>query len=141
MAKKAREIMHKDVVFVGADDTVETAAKKMAQKDIGAIPVCNDEKRLQGMVTDRDIAVKVVAQGKDPRQTRVADVSDQPEVVTIGADDSVDQALDTMKKHKVRRLPVIDGNKVVGILTQGDVATNVSDDKVGDLVEAISAAP
>jgi CBS domain-containing protein len=141
VGKTAREIMHKEVVFVGADDTVEAAAKKMAEKDIGAIPICNQEKRLQGMLTDRDIAVKVVAAGKDPKGTKVLDLGDQPEVVTIGADDSVDEALATMKKHKVRRLPVVDGHKVVGILTQGDIATNLSEDKVGELVEAISAAP
>jgi CBS domain-containing protein len=141
VGKTAREIMQKGVEFIDANDTVEAAARKMAEKDIGAIPVCNQEQRLQGMITDRDIAVKVVAAGRDPKSTKVLDLSDQPEVVTIGADDSVDDALATMKKHRVRRLPVIDGQKVVGIISQGDVATNLSEDKVGDLVEAISAAP
>ena len=140
MAKKARDIMETDVEFVSADDTVEQAAKKMAKNDVGALPVCNEEKRLEGMVTDRDIAVKVVAKGKDPKKIKVRDLADQPEVVTIGADDSLDEALRTMKDKKVRRLPVIDGREVVGIITQGDLATNVPDDKVGDLVEAISAA-
>ena len=141
MAKKARDIMETDVEFVSADDTVEQAAKKMAKNDVGALPVCNEEKRLEGMVTDRDIAVKVVAKGKDPKKIKVRDLADQPEVVTIGADDSLDEALRTMKDKKVRRLPVIDGRQVVGIISQGDLATNVPDDKVGDLVEAISAAP
>ena len=93
------------------------------------------------MITDRDIAVKVVAKGKDPKKTKARDVADQPEVVTIGADDSIDEALRTMKDKKVRRLPVIDGRQVVGIISQGDLATNLPEDKVGDLVEAISAAP
>ena len=141
MAKKARDIMEKDVEFVSADDTVEQAAKKMKQTDTGALPICNDEKRLEGMITDRDIAVKVVAQGKDPKKTKVSEIADQPEVVTIGADDSIDEALKTMKNKKVRRLPVIDGREVVGIISQGDVATNLPEDKVGALVEAISAAP
>ena len=141
MAKKARDIMETDVEFVSADDTVEQAAKKMAKNDVGALPVCNEEKRLEGMVTDRDIAVKVVAKGKDPKKIKVRDLADQPEVVTIGADDSLDEALRTMKDKKVRRLPVIDGREVVGIITQGDLATNLPDDKVGELVEAISAAP
>ena len=140
MAKKARDIMEKDVEFVSADDTVADAAKKMAKLDVGALPVCNEDKRLEGMITDRDIAVKAVAKGKDPKKTKVRDLTDQPEVVTIGADDSIDEALRTMKDKKVRRLPVIDGREVVGIITQGDLATNVPDDKVGDLVEAISAA-
>ena len=141
MAKKARDIMEADVDFLGADDTVEQAAKKMAQLDVGALPICNEDKRLEGMITDRDIAVKVVAKGKDPKKTKARDVADQPEVVTIGADDSIDEALKTMKDKKVRRLPVIDGREVVGIISQGDVATNLPEDKVGDLVEAISAAP
>ena len=141
MAKKARDIMETDVEFVSADDTVEQAAKKMAKFDAGALPVCNDEKRLEGMITDRDIAVKVVAKGKDPKKTKVRDLAEQPEVVTIGADDSLDEALRTMKDKKVRRLPVIDGREMVGIISQGDLATNLPEDKVGDLVEAISAAP
>jgi len=141
VAKKARDIMGTDVEFVSADDTVEQAARKMADLDIGALPVCNPEKRLEGMITDRDIAVKVVAAGRDPKSTKVRDLADQPEVVTIGADDSIDEALRTMKDKKVRRLPVIDGRQVVGMISQGDVAVNVSEDKVGDLVEAISAAP
>ena len=141
MAKKARDIMEADVEFVSADDTVRQAAKKMAKFGAGALPVCNEEKRLAGMVTDRDIAVKVVAKGKDPKKTKVRDLAEQPEVVTIGADDSIDEALRTMKDKKVRRLPVIDGREVVGIITQGDVATNLPEGKVGDLVEAISAAP
>jgi CBS domain-containing protein len=141
VAKKARDIMETDVEFVSADDTVEQAAKKMAKSGTGALPVCNEEKRLEGMITDRDIAVKVVAKGKDPKKTKVGDLADQPEVVTIGADDSLDEALKTMKDKKVRRLPVIDGRQMVGIISQGDVATNLPDDKVGALVEAISAAP
>src|SRR3954447_11099467 len=133
--------METDVEFVSADDTVEQAAKKMADLDIGALPVCNPEKRLEGMITDRDIAVKVVAAGRDPKSTKVRDLADQPEVVTIGADDSIDEALRTMKDKKVRRLPVIDGRQVVGMISQGDVAVHVSDEQVGDLREAISAAP
>lgn len=141
MAKKARDIMETDVEFVSADDTVEQAARKMADLDIGALPVCNPEKRLEGMITDRDIAVRVVAAGRDPKSTKVRDLADQPEVVTIGADDSIDEALATMKDKKVRRLPVIDGTQVVGMISQGDLAVNISESKVGDLVEAISAAP
>jgi CBS domain-containing protein len=139
--KKAREIMNPDVEFISMDSTIEEAAKKFAEGDIGALPICNNERRLQGMLTDRDVVVKVIAAGKDPAQTTVADVAQGTEVVTIGADDSVEEALQTMKEHKVRRLPVIDGTEVIGMVSQGDIATNLPDDKVGDLVEAISAAP
>ena len=78
---------------------------------------------------------------RDPKRCKVEELADQPEVVTIGADDSVEEALRTMKRYKVRRLPVIDGTDLVGMVSQGDIATNYPEDKVGDLVEAISAAP
>ena len=139
--KKARDIMSGGAEFISLDATIEDAARKMASNDIGCLPICNGEGRLQGMLTDRDIVVKVIAAGMDPASTTVEQVAQGTEVATIGADDSVDEALKTMKEHKVRRLPVIDGQKVIGIVSQGDIAINLSDDKVGDLVEAISAAP
>ena len=138
---KAREIMTAGVEFTSVEETIEDAARKLAQNDIGVLPICGDDRRLQGMLTDRDIVVKVVAAGKDPKSTTVGDVAVATEVVTIGADDSVEDALQTMKEHKVRRLPVIDGDEVVGIVSQGDVATHLPEGKTGDLVEAISAAP
>jgi CBS domain-containing protein len=141
MTKKARDIMTPGADYIDLTATVAEAAEKMAQNDYGAMPICNGEGRLQGMLTDRDIVVKVIAAGLDPQSTKVEQLADQPEVVTIGADDSVEEALATMKKYKVRRLPVIDGTDLIGIVSQGDIATNYPEDKVGDLVEAISAAP
>jgi CBS domain-containing protein len=94
------------------------------------------------MLTDRDIVVKVLAQGKDPSSVRAGELGQgDGQTVTIGADDSVEEALRTMIDHKVRRLPVIDGHDLVGIVSQADIATNLDEAKVGDLVEAISAAP
>ena len=93
------------------------------------------------MLTDRDIVVKVLAKDKDPSSTRVGELATQGEVVTIGADDPIDEALRTMTEHKVRRLPVIDGQRCVGIVSQADIATHIDEDRVGELVEAISAAP
>jgi len=139
--KTAREIMTPGADYIDEKATVAEAAEKMAQNDYGALPICNGEGHLQGMVTDRDIVTKVIAAGKDARDCQVSELADQSEVVTIGADDSVEEALRTMKEHKVRRLPVIDGRDLVGMVSQGDIATNYPEDKVGDLVEAISAAP
>ena len=139
--KKARDIMTPGADHIDMNATVAEAAEKMAQNDFGALPICNTEGRLQGMVTDRDIVTKVIAAGKDPRECQVSELADQDEVVTIGADDSVEEALRTMKDHKVRRLPVIDGTDLVGMVSQGDIATNYPEEKVGDLLEAISAAP
>jgi CBS domain-containing protein len=138
---KARDIMTEGAEHLAADDTVSEAAQRLARSDVGAVPVCNDEGRLEGIVTDRDLVVKVLAAGKDPEATRLGDIADQAEVVTIGADDDVEEALRTMAEHKVRRLPVIDGHTLVGVVSQADLAKNVEDEKVGDLVEAISAAP
>ena len=139
--KTARDIMTPGADHIDVSATVAEAAQQMARNDYGAMPICNSEGRLQGMVTDRDIVTKVIAAGKDPRDCQVSELADQGEVVTIGADDSVEEALRTMKEHKVRRLPVIDGTDLVGMVSQGDIATNYPEEKVGDLVEAISAAP
>jgi CBS domain-containing protein len=117
------------------------AAKQMADQDVGAIPVCSTEGRLTGVVTDRDLAVHVVAQGLDPRSTTIGDIVGRSEVVTIGADDSLEETIRTMKDHAVRRLPVIDGDRVVGMVSQADVARAMPNAKIGDLVGAISAAP
>ena len=140
-AKTARDIMTPECACVGEDDTVLDAAKRLAELDVGAMPICGSDDRLKGMITDRDIVVKVLAQGKDPGSTRVGELATQDEVVTIGADDPIDEALRTMTEHKVRRLPVIDDQRCVGIISQADIATNIDEEKVGDLVEAISAAP
>src|SRR3954447_3346302 len=142
MGKTAREVMSGGAECVGENDTVLDAAKRLAELDVGAMPICGDDNRLKGMITDRDIVVKVLAQGKDPGATRAGELGQgDGETVTIGADDSIDEALRTMADHKVRRLPVIDGHECVGILSQADLATNIEEEKVGDLVEAISAAP
>jgi len=138
VAKKARDIMSPDCTCVGENDTVLDAAERLAELDVGAMPICGEDDRLKGMVTDRDIVVKVIAQGKNPASTPVGDLVTQDEVVTIGADDSIDEALQTMSSHKVRRLPVIDGRELVGIISQADIARNIDEEKVGDLVEAIS---
>ena len=140
MAKKARDVMTPECKCAGENDTVLDAAKRLAELDVGSMPICGEDDRLKGMITDRDIVVKVLAQGKDPAATKVGELA-EGKPATIGADDSVDEALDVMAEHKIRRLPVIDDQRCVGIVSQADLATNVSEEKVGDLLEAISAAP
>jgi CBS domain-containing protein len=139
MGKTAREVMTGGAECIGENDTILDAAKRLAELDVGAMPICGEDDRLKGMLTDRDIVVKVLAEGRDPASTRAGDLG-QGKPVTIGADDSVHEALATMKEHKVRRLPVIDGHKLIGMISQADLAKNVDEEEVGELVEAISAA-
>jgi CBS domain-containing protein len=138
MGKTARDIMSQDADCVQASQSILDAAKQLADRDVGAMPICGDDDRLKGMLTDRDIVVKVLAQGKDPSSTKVSELA-EGKPVTIGADDSIEEALRTMSEHKVRRLPVIDGHELIGIISQADIARNLDDEKTGDLVEAISA--
>jgi CBS domain-containing protein len=137
----AREIMTPGASYVDVDLTVAEAASRMASEDYGALPVCGPEGRLQGVITDRDIVVKVIAEGRDPQTTTVGEIAGGTEVVTIGADDSAEEAIRTMKDHSVRRLPVIDGTDLVGMVSQADIARALPDSKVGDLVGVISEAP
>jgi CBS domain-containing protein len=136
----ARDIMSGGAECAGENETLADAARKMRDLDVGALPICGEDNRLKGVVTDRDIVVKCIASGGDPTSTKVSEFAGG-KPVTIGADDPVDEALRTMKEHGVRRLPVIDGHDLIGMVSQADVAKNLPEEKVGDLVEAISAAP
>jgi CBS domain-containing protein len=140
--KQARDIMSPDCTCIGESDSVLDAARKLAELNIGSMPICGDDNRLKGMLTDRDIVVKVLARGDDPASVKAGALGQgDGKTVTIGADDPIEEALRTMIDHKVRRLPVIDGHDLVGIISQADIATNLDEERVGDLVEAISAAP
>jgi len=134
---KARDIMTKDATCVRSNESVAVAAQRMAELGVGALPICGEDDRLKGMITDRDIAIKVVAAGKNPNECQAGEFA-QGEAVTIGADDDISELLATMSKAKVRRLPVIDGHSLVGIVAQADVARALPDPRVGDLVEALS---
>jgi CBS domain-containing protein len=141
MANVARDVMTPNPECVGENETVLDAAKKLADRGFGAMPICGEDNRLKGMLTDRDIVVKVLAQGKDPATTRAGELG-EGKPVTIGADDSLQETLHTMAQYKVRRLPVIDGHDLVGIVSLADVAREYSDDAAkGDLIETISEGP
>ncbi|RSS64721.1 CBS domain-containing protein [Streptomyces sp. WAC07061] len=130
--------MTPDATCVGADDSILDAAKKMTDLGVGALPICGSDQRLKGMLTDRDIVVKVLGAGKDPATCKAGEFA-QGEAVTIGADDDTAEILRTMTQHKVRRLPVIDGHTLVGIVAQADVARSLPDPQVGQLLEALSS--
>lgn len=139
MAKTARDVMTPRAECVDEDESILVAAKKMSHLGVGSLPICGRDDRLKGMLTDRDIVVEVLAAGRDPAATTAGELG-EGKPVTIGADDSLVEAMETMRSHAVRRLPVIDGHELVGIVSQGDLAKNVDDEEIGALVEAISAA-
>ncbi|HKN56901.1 MAG TPA: CBS domain-containing protein [Amycolatopsis sp.] len=133
----ARDIMTPNATCAQESDTVHDAAQVMARDSVGALPICGEDNRLKGMITDRDIVVKVLAEGKDVRAIHVGELA-QGEAVTIGADDDVEEIMRTMAQHRVRRLPVIDGHRLVGIVAQADVARALPNPATGELVEALS---
>jgi CBS domain-containing protein len=133
----AREIMTPDATCVGEKETLADAAKKMADLDVGSLPICGEDNRLKGMLTDRDIVVKCLARGGDPTRTTAGELA-QGKPVTIGADDDAQEILRTMGEHQVRRLPVIDGHQLIGIVALADVARALPDKPVGDVIDAIT---
>jgi CBS domain-containing protein len=138
MADTARELMTEGCECVNEGDTVADAARKLAQLNVGAMPICGDDNKLKGMLTDRDITLKVVAEGKDPAGVTAGDLAEGVPV-TASVDDSADDVLKTMSEHQVRRLPVLDNDKnLVGIISQADVAIRAGDAEAGHMVEAIS---
>jgi CBS domain-containing protein len=138
MPKTARDVMTPNADCVGENETLLDAARKLADRGYGAMPICGEDNRLKGMLTDRDIVVKALAQGKDPSSTRAGELG-EGKPVTIGADDSLQETLQTMAKYKVRRLPVIDGHKLVGIVALADIARHGDDTLTGQLLEIISS--
>ena len=133
----AREIMTPDVTCVGEKETLADAARKMADLGVGSLPICGEDNRLKGMLTDRDIVVKALAKGRNAGDLTAADLA-EGKPVTIGADDDAQEILRTMSQYKVRRLPVIDGHDLVGIVAVADVARALPDNPVGDLIDTIS---
>ena len=135
------QLMTHHPVFCLASDTVDRAAQLMRQEDVGSLPFIENHhsKKLLGIITDRDIAVNVVADARDARRTRVQEVMTR-NPVTCRADNDLQVALDAMASHQVRRIPVVgDQNQIVGILSQSDVATRVSEPtRAAELVKEIS---
>jgi CBS domain-containing protein len=136
MAQSIREVMTQNPECVSGDTPVADAAKLMRDKDFGGV-LCQDGDKVSGFLTDRDIAVRVVAEGKDPSSTTVSDVA-TTDLHTLSPDDSVEDAIALVRKHNVRRVPVIEGAKPVGIVSIGDLA--LERDKDSALAE-ISAEP
>src|SRR2546423_13743223 len=137
MAKNVEELMTSSACWIDSDKPVAYAAKMMRDEDVGLAPIVEGN-RLVGTVTDRDIAIRVVAEGKDPESTKVMEIA-STEVVTVDPQQDLDEALRLMAQHQVRRLPVVEEDgRLVGVVAQADVARNADDARTGELVEEIS---
>jgi CBS domain-containing protein len=137
MAKSVREAMTSNPCSIDAGKPVAYAARMMRDEDVGIAPIVEGD-RLVGVLTDRDIAVRVVAEGFDPERVKVAEVASR-DVVTLDLDQDLDEALRLLARHQVRRLPVVEEDgRVVGVLAQADVAREADERRTGEVVEQIS---
>jgi CBS domain-containing protein len=136
MAKSVRDAMTEDPRSIVASASVVEAARLMREEHIGSLPVTDDE-QLVGMVTDRDITTRVVADSADPKLTSVGEVYSR-DLISVEPDNDLEEALRLMARHQVRRLPVVENGKLVGIVAQADIALGENEKRTGELVEAIS---
>ncbi len=137
-ARQARDIMHPGAECIGADDTVAMAAQKMRDLGVGSLPICGADDRLHGIITDRDIAVKCIAEGRDPAQVRTGDLA-QDTVFWVDAAADIGEVLHQMEDHQVKRLPVIDNHRLVGIITEADLARHLDEHRLAEFVEKVYA--
>jgi CBS domain-containing protein len=136
----ARDIMHAEATCIGEHETLTAAAQRMRDLGVGALPVCGDDDRLHGMITDRDIVIKCLAAEHDPNTTTAGQLA-QGSVYHVDADASIDEMLNVMEEHQVRRLPVIDNHRLVGIVSEADIARHLPEHAITAFVKAICAAP
>ncbi|MFH9352546.1 CBS domain-containing protein [Kitasatospora sp. NPDC017646] len=116
----ARDIMHTGAQCIGAHQTLDEAARMMREMHVGALPICGDDQKLHGIITDRDIVLRCVAEGKDPAKMTAMELAGH--LHCVRAEDSMDTVLKKMEQHQIRRIPVIDGERLVGMISEADLA-------------------
>jgi CBS domain-containing protein len=137
MAKQVADMMTPAVAAIEPSRTVAEAAQAMRSEDVGSLPV-TDAGRIIGILTDRDIAMRVVAEGRDPTATSVSEILSR-DLVTIGPEQSLDDAIELMARHQVRRLPVVEEDgRLIGMLAQADIALEAREKKAGGLLQEVS---
>lgn len=134
----AKEIMHPGAQWISCKDTVEHAAQLMAELDVGVLPVSDEDERLCGIITDRDIVVKCIAAGHDPASTTCADLC-QGTPRWIDANAGVDEVLHALEDYRIKRLPVIENKRLVGMISEVDIARHLSEDEIAEYVEGVYA--
>jgi CBS domain-containing protein len=129
--------MTRDCQCVGEHQTLAEAARMMRDLGVGALPICGDDDRLKGMLTDRDIVVRCIAENGDPAEVGAGSLA-QGKPVYVEADTSIDKVMELMSEHQIRRVPVIENKRLVGIISQADVARQLPEQRAGKVVEEIS---
>lgn len=137
----ARDIMHRGAQCIDANQTLMDAAKMMAEMGVGALPICGEDKKLKGIITDRDIVIECLAKGKDPSRMKATDLSGH--LHCVRAEDSMDEVLQKMEQHQIRRIPVIENDKLVGMISERDLAkhhregTGLTDKQIADFMDKL----
>ncbi|GAA3414219.1 CBS domain-containing protein [Streptosporangium vulgare] len=134
----ARDLMHTGVRCVEAHETLDRASQMMRDMNVGALPICGSDDRLKGIITDRDIVVKCVAQGLDPSKMTAGDLATG--LVWVPSDASIEDALAKMEQNQIRRLPVIEDGRIVGMISEADLARKLPDDKLAEFVHRVYAS-
>ncbi|WP_308195668.1 CBS domain-containing protein [Dactylosporangium sp. AC04546] len=134
----ARDIMHPEAECVGEGESLVTAARRMRDLGVGSLPICGPDDRLHGMITDRDITVKCVAEGQDPNEVHARDLA-QERLIWVDAGADVDEVLRKMEHHQIKRLPVIENRRLVGIISEADLARNVDEHRLAEFAEKVYA--
>jgi CBS domain-containing protein len=137
--RRARDIMHHGAECISEGDTLAAAAQKMRDLGVGSLPICGEDDRLHGIVTDRDIVVRCIAEGGDPAQMRVSDLA-QGTLFWVDAAADVEEVVHQMEDHQVKRLPVIESHRLVGVITEADLARNLSEDRLAEFIEKVYGA-
>ena len=136
----AKDIMHMGAECVPESETLDRAAQMMRDKQVGSLPICGTDNKLKGILTDRDIVVKCIASGRDPSQMTAGDLA-QGKPVYVETSASEDEVLSLMEKNKIRRVPVLENHKIVGMISEADIAMHLSDEKLAHFVSTITSAP
>nr|WP_068922550.1 CBS domain-containing protein [Planobispora rosea] len=136
-AETAKDVMSSGCQCIESDQSLERAAQLMEELGVGALPICGPDDRLKGIITDRDIVVKCVAQGKDPSEVTAGELATG--LVWVDANASVEEALSKMEQNQIKRLPVIENGRIVGMISEADLAKNLPDDQLADFVHRVYA--
>jgi len=134
----ARDIMNAGATCVGEDQTLVEAAQMMRDLNVGSLPICGNDKKLHGIITDRDIVVKCLAEGKDPATCKAGELA-QGHLTWVDANTDLDQLVEVMAREQVKRMPVIEDHQLVGMISESDLAKHLDDSRLSEFVERVFA--